>query len=207
MLNLSRWSVGAVKGRFLSLDCLWLNPIAAIRHHVNEEPVTGAKCRPGIFSCAGNRSSILTCDYVSYTKAGSSCETSIRRKVGGEGNGGVCVCVRLCVCVSLVVRHSVGGLLNPAGYSGLESYRALDLSRSRLLSLFLSFCFWFSHTRSHMHIGIAAETPSPFSLGVDCSILNWTSQSWGRSLSLLDLGEAGYLVTCLISLLGGRETK
>lgn len=81
-----------------------------------------------------------------------------------------------CVCVGLVVRHSVGGLLNPAGYSGLESYRALDLSRS--LSLSLSFCFWFSHSRSHMHIGIAAETPSPFSLGVDFTVvshLNWTS--------------------------------
>lgn len=113
-----------------------------------------------------------------------------------------------CVCVCLVVRHSVGGLLNPAGYSGLESYRALDLSRSLFLSL--SFCFWFSHTHSHMHIGIAAETPSPFSLGVDFAVashLNWTSQSWGRSLSLLDLGEAGYLVTCLILLLQGGETK
>lgn len=83
-----------------------------------------------------------------------------------------------CVCVGLVVRHSVGGLLNPAGYSGLESYRALDLSRS--LSLSLSFCFWFSHTHSHMHLGIAAETPSPFSLGVDFAVashLNWTSKS------------------------------
>lgn len=85
--------------RFSSLDCLRLNPIAPIRHHINEEPVTGAKCRPGIFSCAGNRRSILTCDYMSYTRAGSSCETSIRRKVGGEGNGGVCMCAIVCVSV------------------------------------------------------------------------------------------------------------
>lgn len=70
---------------------------APICHHVNKEPVT--KCRPGIFSCAGNRCCILTCDYVSYTMTGSSCETSIRRKVGGEGNGGVCMCVIVCVSV------------------------------------------------------------------------------------------------------------
>lgn len=49
-----------------------------------------------------------------------------------------------CVCVGLVVRHSVGGLLNPAGYSGLESYRALDLARS------LSLCL--SAFGSHIHI-------------------------------------------------------
>lgn len=56
-----------------------------------------------------------------------------------------------CVCVGLVVRHSVGGLLNPAGYSGLESYRALDLSRSLSLSVFLLLVLTYTFTHALRH--------------------------------------------------------
>lgn len=74
-----------------------------------------------------------------------------------------------CVCVGLVVRHSVGGLLNPAGYSGLESYRALDLSRSLSLSVFLLLVLTYTFTHAHRH---CCRDPLSFLFGcrLCCSI-------------------------------------
>lgn len=70
------------------------------------------------------------------------------------------------LCVNLMVRLAVGGLLNPAGYSGLESYRALVPQASPSLSLLLLFILAYTF----MHTDIAAETPSRFSSGVEFDV-------------------------------------